>query len=214
MALSARQILDVAIAAGFPPGDDAIMATAIALAESRGVPTAYNGEVFKRGDPIPARLQSIMGTVCKQDWCGDLSYGLWQINMRPDYGAQRRQMWGLSNNEQLFDPATNARAAYDLYRRRGGRFTDWSTYTYSNYRAFMPAAQAAFAQYSPPVAAPPNPSTGPAPIPAAAGSTSAPVPSLEVKPTEPSTSSAPPSPKSPSMPAWLSWLFSFFRGTK
>lgn len=52
----------------------------------------------------------------------DLSYGLWQINMIGGMGPQRRKMWGLKSNEDLFDKNVNARAAIALYRdwvRRG-----------------------------------------------------------------------------------------------
>lgn len=181
MILTPRQILDLVLAAGFPPGDPAVMAVAIALAESRGKTDAYNGEVFQKGQAIPERLWPIMGKVCNQAWCGDISYGLWQINMRPDYGAQRRAMWGLSSNEQLFDPSTNARAAFDLYRRRGGSFLDWSTAKYGTYLDFMPQARAAWDSYqgqqapapsSPPL--PPDPPAGQVPTPAEPGPISQP----------------------------------------
>jgi hypothetical protein len=54
----------------------------------------------------------------------DLSYGLWQINMIGGMGPQRRKMWGLKSNEDLYDPHVNAKAAIALYRdwvRRGKR---------------------------------------------------------------------------------------------
>lgn len=54
----------------------------------------------------------------------DRSYGLWQINMLGGMGDQRRKMWGLKSNEDLYDPSVNAKAALALYRdwvRRGRR---------------------------------------------------------------------------------------------
>jgi hypothetical protein len=54
----------------------------------------------------------------------DLSYGLAQINMLGKMGADRRAQWGLTSNEQLYDPATNLKAAYRL--SRGGKdFGAW-----------------------------------------------------------------------------------------
>lgn len=44
----------------------------------------------------------------------DLSYGLFQINMIGDLGPGRRQQYGLKTNEELFDPAKNAAAAFKL----------------------------------------------------------------------------------------------------
>src|SRR5215207_8357263 len=85
--LSARDILTFAGNAGFSSDrEEAVIATAIALAESSGNPRAHND--------TPAT--------------GDDSYGLWQINMIGELGPERRQQFGISENEQLFDPATNA----------------------------------------------------------------------------------------------------------
>ena len=63
--------------------------------ESRGNPTAYN----------------FTGP--------DLSYGLWQINMKGAMGPERRRLWGLKSNDELYDPPTNAKAALWLYRHGG-----------------------------------------------------------------------------------------------
>ncbi len=65
------------------------------------------------------------------------SYGLWQIYLpdHPEFAG-----WN------LFDPPTNARAAYQVYAKAGGRFTPWSTYRPGKhgepprYLAFLPAA--------------------------------------------------------------------------
>lgn len=92
--LTPTQIYEYAVGAGFPP-DTAVKMTAIALKESSGNTAAFNGK-----NP-------------------DVSYGLWQINMinKPGYelGNQRMQQFGLSDPSDLFDPATNARAAYQIW---------------------------------------------------------------------------------------------------
>ena len=71
---------------------------------------------------------------------GDNSYGLMQINMLGKMGPQRRASWGLSNNEELFDPATNMRAAFSLYSNRGGNFKDWSVFKNGSYKSYMAEA--------------------------------------------------------------------------
>jgi hypothetical protein len=69
----------------------------------------------------------------------DLSYGLFQINMKdddprnPKMGEERRKWFGLKSNEELYDPLTNAKAAYKLWnsKEKQGKdkgFTHWSTY--------------------------------------------------------------------------------------
>lgn len=50
---------------------------------------------------------------------GDLSYGLWQINMIDDLGPARRKQFGLTSNDDLLDPRVNARAALILLRSSG-----------------------------------------------------------------------------------------------
>lgn len=85
--LSAGDLYQLALSAGFPP-DTAVKMAAIALRESGGNPAAFNG--------VPP----------------DESYGLWQINMLGSLGDRRLKLFGLTSKAQLFDPATNARAAY------------------------------------------------------------------------------------------------------
>lgn len=53
----------------------------------------------------------------------EASYGLWQINMQGAAGPQRRALFGISDNSQLLDPATNAMAAYRL--SGGSNLTPW-----------------------------------------------------------------------------------------
>jgi len=87
--------------AGFK-GDALRTAWAIAKRESSGRPEAYNGNA---------------GT-------GDKSYGLFQINMLGNLGPSRRKSYGLKADEDLLDPATNARVAYAM--SKGGKdFGAW-----------------------------------------------------------------------------------------
>jgi hypothetical protein len=100
--------------------------TAIALRESAGNPAAFNGDAKT----------------------GDKSYGLWQINMLNALGTSRAKLFGITDEKQLFDPATNARAAFVLW---GGNNKNLSTAWYidhggfyqSRYESHLPAAQAA-----------------------------------------------------------------------
>jgi Lysozyme like domain len=104
--LSAKEILGLALRAGFSPDrEEAVKATAIALAESGGDPRAHN--------PKPP----------------DNSFGLWQINMIGKLGPDRREKLGLSRNDELFDPPTNARAARLVFVEAGRDFTPWTTFT-------------------------------------------------------------------------------------
>lgn len=116
--LSPAQIQSFAAAAGFA-GDDLNTAVAIALAESfpSGNANSYNPESTAKG-----------GTPTGQG-----SYGLWQIYLKAhpeDAGVN------------LFDPQTNANAAFAAYAAAGG-FTPWTTYTSGAYQAYLPAGAAA-----------------------------------------------------------------------
>lgn len=87
--------------AGFK-GDALRTAWAIAKRESGGKATAFNPDTST----------------------GDQSYGLFQINMLNELGPSRRQSYGLKKNEDLFDPATNARVAFAM--SKGGKdFGAW-----------------------------------------------------------------------------------------
>jgi hypothetical protein len=88
--MTAEEIYTIARQVGFPP-ETAVKMVAIALKESGGNPAAYNGT-----GP-------------------DNSYGLFQVNMIGTLGPARRQQFGLSDNSQLFDPVTNAQAAYAIW---------------------------------------------------------------------------------------------------
>ena len=105
--------------AGFT-GADLTTAVAVALAESGGNPNAYNAETAA-GAPQ-----------------GQGSFGLWQVYLykHPQFAGQN-----------LYDPQTNANAAYSIYAAAGG-FSPWSTYNSGAYLAFVsqvvtPAAAAA-----------------------------------------------------------------------
>ncbi len=75
-----------------------------------------------------AKLESGFDPNAKADDSDDLSYGLWQINMKGALGPERRAKFGLSNNEQLFDPATNARVMASL-SNKGENWSAWSTWS-------------------------------------------------------------------------------------
>lgn len=114
-----KTIAGVALNAGFT-GAALVTAVAVALGESGGNPNAHNGNA---------------GT-------GDNSYGLWQINMLGSMGPERRARFNLKSNDELFNPSTNAKAAYALYKGRGG-FGDWSVYNHGTYLRYMARAQKA-----------------------------------------------------------------------
>lgn len=118
--LTPKQIADVARQAGIPEDKIPTM-VAIAMAESSGNSEAHNPKY------------------------PDNSFGLWQINMldEPGYqlGAERRQKYGLSSNEELKDPLTNAKAALDILNSQG--LGAWSVYTSGKYKDFLPDARAA-----------------------------------------------------------------------
>jgi len=116
--LGVGNLVALARSAGFRGQDAAVMA-AIAMAESGGRSSAYNGNAST----------------------GDKSYGLWQINMLGGMGPQRRRAFGIGNNEALFDPATNANAARQVFGSQG--FGAWSVYRSGAYKDFLPAAMAA-----------------------------------------------------------------------
>lgn len=110
--LSQDQIQDYAAGAGFS-GDDLATAVAVAMAESGGNANAYNPET---GANAPQ---------------GKGSFGLWQIylNAHPEYAT-----------DNLYDPATNASAAFAIYSAAGESFSPWSTFKSGAYQQFLSAA--------------------------------------------------------------------------
>ncbi len=106
MRLTAEEISLYAQAAGFT-GQDLGIACAVAMAES-------GGETEAIGD---------------KDLTAGGSLGLWQINLRwhPVY---------YNNPEALYDPQTNANAAYKIYESQG--WPAWSTYKSGSYKRYLP----------------------------------------------------------------------------
>lgn len=108
--LTREQIAGYAKGAGFT-GKDLPIAVAVALAESGGETTSHNA--------TPP----------------DNSYGLWQINMLGSMGPDRRRALNIPNNEALYDPATNARAARMVWKTQG--WGGWTTFTRGTYKKFL-----------------------------------------------------------------------------
>jgi hypothetical protein len=114
--LAIPQLVALASGAGFT-GQDMVTAVAIALAESGGNPQAYNPE-------------RAAGTAQ-----GAGSFGLWQIYLQahPEFAGAN-----------LFDPQTNASAAYSVYSGAGG-FSPWSTFKSGAYLAYADTVQQSIA---------------------------------------------------------------------
>lgn len=107
MATSQADLYTLAVSAGLTPAR-AKTAAAIAMAESGGDARAHNTKGL------------------------DNSYGYWQINMKGALGPPRLKQFGISSADQLFDPATNARAMAIL-SKQGADFRPWSTYLSGSY---------------------------------------------------------------------------------
>lgn len=73
---------------------------------------------------------------------GDNSYGLWQINMLGDLGPERRRQFGIARNDQLFDPATNAKAMY-ITSGGGSNWRPWTTFKNGAHRPYLASARIA-----------------------------------------------------------------------
>jgi hypothetical protein len=98
-----------------------VTAVAIILCESGGNPNAHNDNKST----------------------GDDSYGLFQINMLGQMGKDRAALYGLRSYANLFEPKRNAEIAYDLFKRRGNTFGDWSCYNRGSYATHIPRASRA-----------------------------------------------------------------------
>jgi hypothetical protein len=118
--LSHLQLAAVAYQAGLRNPAKISTAVAVARAESGGNPKAYNG----RGR--------------------DRSYGLWQINMKPEEVGDRAKELGISSAEALFDPLTNAKAMVKI-SKSGADWSPWTTYNGLRYFAELPFANTATA---------------------------------------------------------------------
>ena len=99
--LEPLELKELLKAIGFE-GEALKLAWGIVMRESRGGPTAHNGNSNT----------------------GDNSYGLFQINMIGGLGADRREKYGLATNEELFNPVANARIAF-LMSGGGEDFGAW-----------------------------------------------------------------------------------------
>lgn len=112
--LTPAQIYGYAVGAGFTPAQ-AVTATAVAMAESGGNPSA----AAIVSNPKPGNLP-------------ETSYGLWQINTlgNPQYATA-----------DLTDPATNAAAAYAIFQSSGGNWNPWGAYTNGSYSQYLSTAQ-------------------------------------------------------------------------
>jgi len=97
--------------AGFT-GSDVNVAAAIAMAESGGNSNDYNPETRAKG-----------GTPQGQG-----SFGLWQIYLHahPEFAS-----WN------LYDPQTNANAAFSVYQAAGFSFSPWTTFRSGQYMAYL-----------------------------------------------------------------------------
>ena len=102
----ATSLMSILRQAGFS-GDGLQMAYAIAMAESGGHSGSHNTNAST----------------------GDNSYGLFQINMLGSMGPERRQQYGLSSNDDLFDPLTNATVGAGLlhFALRRSQNIRWQT---------------------------------------------------------------------------------------
>jgi len=119
-AMDPRDVARILYKRGFR-GKDIVNMLAIAGRESRWMPGAFNGNRST----------------------GDKSYGLFQINMIDKLGPGRRKTFGISNDEELFDPRTNIKAARLLFG--DGNYSPWGSAFGGNAMAkteqFMPTAQ-------------------------------------------------------------------------
>ncbi len=95
-------------------GEKLRTAWAVGMAESGGNPRAHNGNA---------------GT-------GDNSYGLYQINMLGAMGPERRRQYGLSSNEDLFDPMTNIKVMLKM-SNNCTNWQPWSAYKNGSYKKFL-----------------------------------------------------------------------------
>ena len=114
--LTIEQLVGLAKGAGFG-ADEAVIMAAIAMGESGGNSNRTNF--------VPP----------------DKSYGLWQINMIGGLGPARLREFGLSSEDQLLDPVTNAKAAYAIRKSQG--LSAWTVYKAGIYKNFLAQAQAA-----------------------------------------------------------------------
>ena len=117
---SVGQLKELALSVGFNE-KNASIAAAVAMGESGG---------DSSNDTIKSGLYAKNG---------ETSYGLWQINMTGALGPERIKQFGLSSYKDLYDPVTNARAAFKL--SGGSNWQPWSVYTNGTYQQYLKEAQ-------------------------------------------------------------------------
>lgn len=109
--LTAREAAALAMKVGFSEAD-AVTVVAIGYAESGLDPKKFNN--------VPP----------------DLSYGWMQINMIGSLGADRKKRYGITRNEDLFNPSYNIAIAFRIFQDAGNKFTDWSTWLHGTWVAY------------------------------------------------------------------------------
>jgi len=114
------QLKELALSVGFNE-KNASVAASVAMAESSG---------DSSNDTIKSGLYAKTG---------ETSYGLWQINMTGALGPERIKQLGLSSYKDLYDPVTNARAAFKL--SGGSNWSPWSAYNNGKHLPFLKDAQ-------------------------------------------------------------------------
>jgi len=118
--LSAKQMVQLLYNTGWR-GNDLINALAVSFQESGWVANNLNPDAST----------------------GDESYGLFQINMIGDLGPARREKFGLSSNNELYDPVKNAEIAYKMWSEAG--WQPWSSWKRGEYEKHLPMARDAVA---------------------------------------------------------------------
>lgn len=114
--LTDQQLVSILKDAGFE-GQGLKIAIAVARAESGARPKAYNNNPKTR----------------------DLSYGIFQINMKGVLGPDRRKRYSLPSNEALYQPEINAKIAYHM-SKGGKNWGPWGAYTNGSYRHHLASA--------------------------------------------------------------------------
>ena len=99
--LTGKELAELLTLVGFE-GKSHKIAWAIVMRESNARPKAHNGN----------------------SRTGDNSHGIFQINMIGSLGADRRDKFDLSSNDELFNPLRNAEIAYHM-SGRGSDFGAW-----------------------------------------------------------------------------------------
>lgn len=118
--LTYDQVAQLAHEAGVPD-DQLAISVAISAGESSHEPRAFNDD--------PAT--------------GDLSYGLWQVNMidNADHlGPKRLAQYGLSSNEDIYDPQVSVRIMMKM-SSGGTEWSNWGAFTNGSYLKHMSHAE-------------------------------------------------------------------------